>query len=148
LDRPQSAPIHFVLGDTIFYSAKAEIIALASVRIVLLMKCIENGTFMRRIFLSAIVALLTLPRVTLSQSSNKDPAIAELQRQLQEMRSQMEKMQNRITELEAAKESRATKPGPDSILLQTQIRPAQAIRSQGDQNSPNERTSLNTRGLR
>ena len=112
------------------------------------MKCIENGTFMRRIFLSAIVALLTLPRVTLSQSSNKDPAIAELQRQLQEMRSQMEKMQNRITELEAAKESRATKPGPDSILLQTQIRPAQAIRSQGDQNSPNERTSLNTRGLR
>jgi hypothetical protein len=121
--------------------------ALASVRIILLMKCIENGTFMRRIFLSAIVALLTLPRVTLSQSSSKDPAIAELQRQLQEMRSQMEKMQNRITELEAPKESPATKPLPDSILPQSQIRPAQAIHPQGDEKSPNGRTSLNYKGI-
>jgi hypothetical protein len=49
------------------------------------------------------------------------------------MRSQMAKMQNRITELEEAKGIAAvTKTSPDSILPQSQIRSAQAVRSQRD----------------
>jgi hypothetical protein len=89
---------------------------------------------MRRMFLSVIFALLALPPGGLSQSSNQDSTIAELQRQLEEMRSQMAKMQNRITELEEAKGSTAvTKPNPDSILPQSQIRSAQAVRPQRDE---------------
>ena len=89
---------------------------------------------MRRIFLPTIFALLALPQGALSQSSNQDSTIAELQRQLEEMRSQMAKMQNRITELEEAKGSTAvTKPNPDSILPQSQIRSAQAVRPQRDE---------------
>ena len=38
----------------------------------------------------------------LAQSSKQKPTIGELQKQLEEMRSQMVKMQNRIAELEAA----------------------------------------------
>src|ERR1700746_2353118 len=104
---------------------------------------------MRRIFLSVIFPLLALPRGALSQSSNQDSTIAELQRQLEEMRSQMAKMQNRITELEDAKGSAAvTKPSPNSILPQSQIRPTQAVRSQRDKaESPEEATSFRYKGI-
>jgi type II secretory pathway component PulM len=105
---------------------------------------------MRRIFLSVIVALLALPPGALSQSSNQDSAIAELQRQLEEMRSQMAKMQNRITELEEAKGSAAViKPSPESILPQSQIRSAQAVRPQRDEaKSPKRRLHFGTRASR
>ena len=104
---------------------------------------------MRRMVLSVIFALLALPPGALSQSSNQDSTIAELQRQLEEMRSQMAKMQNRITELEEAKGSTAvTKPNPDSILPQSQIRSAQAVRPQrNEEKSPEEATSFRYKGI-
>jgi hypothetical protein len=104
---------------------------------------------MRRMVLSVIVALLALPPGALSQSSNQDSTIAELRRQLEEMRSQMAKMQNRITELEEAKESAAViKPSPDSILPQNQIRSAQAVRPQrNEEKSPEEATSFRYKGI-
>jgi hypothetical protein len=104
---------------------------------------------MRRMFLSVIFALLALPRGALSQSSNQDSTIAELQRQLEELRSQMAKMQNRITELEEAKGSAAvTKPSLDSILPQSQIRSAQGVRPQRDEaKSPEEATSFRYKGI-
>ena len=46
----------------------------------------------------------------LAQASNEDSASGELQRQLDEMRSQMAKMQNRIAALEASRGTVATSP--------------------------------------
>src|ERR1700758_2682162 len=105
--------------------------------------------FMRRMVLSVIFALLALPPGALSQSSDQDSTIAELQRQLEEMRSQMAKMQNRITELEEAKGSAAvTKPSLDSILPQSQIRSAQAVRPQRDEaKSAEEATAFRYKGI-
>jgi len=80
--------------------------------------------------------------------SNQDPAIGELQRQVDEMRSQMIKMQNRIVELEAARGIAATNSSSDPVLLQSQTAPAQPFRSQPDETkSPQEATSFHFKGL-
>jgi hypothetical protein len=84
----------------------------------------------------------------LAQASNQDSAIGELQRQLDEMRSQMLKMQNRIAELEAARGIAATSSSTDPVLLQSQTPPAQALRPQPDETkSPHEPTSFHFKGL-
>ena len=101
---------------------------------------------MRRkiIFVSILTIIVTAEG--LAQSSEQEPTIGELQRQLDEMRSQMAKMQNRIAELEAAKGIAATRADP--ILLQSQTPPAQSLRSQPDEtNSPEEPTSFHYKGL-
>ena len=72
----------------------------------------------RRIILVSISALI-VTATGLAQASNQDTTIGELQRQLDEMRSQMVKMQNRIAELEAARGITATYPSADPVLLQS-----------------------------
>src|SRR5215472_7728937 len=84
-----------------------------------------------------------------AQDSNQEPTAGELQRQLDEMRSQMVKMQNRIAELEAATGIAATNSGPDPVLLQSQTASAPALRSQPDDATkvPQEPMSFHFRGL-
>src|SRR5262249_53637864 len=82
------------------------------------------------------------------QAFNQEPTTGELQRQLDEMRSQMVKMQNRIAELEVAKGIAATNSSTDPVLLQSQTAPAQALRSQPDDTKvPEETMSFHFRGL-
>ena len=54
----------------------------------------------RKILLASIFTVVVTAEA-LAQSSKQKPIIGELQKQLEEMRSQMVKMQNRIAELEA-----------------------------------------------
>jgi hypothetical protein len=83
----------------------------------------------------------------LAQTSNQDPAIGELQRQMREMRSQMAQMQNRIAELEAAKGIAATNSDADLLAPQSQAPPPQALRSQTGEVRPEEPTSFHYKGL-
>lgn len=81
-------------------------------------------TMSRAIILAGIFALMVTAEA-LGQSPNQGSTTGELQKlqnQLEEMRSQMAKMQNRITELDATKEN-----APTSGSIQA---PAQALRSQ------------------
>src|SRR5262245_64726975 len=64
-----------------------------------------------------------------AQSSNQDPTVGELQKQLEEMRTQMAKMQNRIADLEAAKGIASANPSADTVLPQSQTPPEQSLRS-------------------
>ena len=101
----------------------------------------------RKIILASILAIVVTPK-GLAQSSKQEPTIGELQRQLDEMRSQMAKMQNRIADLEAAKGNAATTPGTDPVLPHSQTPPGQLLRSQpGETNSPEEPTSFHYKGL-
>jgi hypothetical protein len=84
----------------------------------------------------------------LTQVSNQESAIGELQKQLEEMRSQMVKMQNRIAELEAARGIAATKSSSDPVLLQSETPPAQALQSLPDETKILEKpTSFHFKGL-
>ncbi|HST12098.1 MAG TPA: hypothetical protein VLL05_17110, partial [Terriglobales bacterium] len=88
----------------------------------------------------------------MAQASNHDSTIGELQRQLDEMRSQTANMQNRIAELQAivdAVEGRAeTDSSTHPIPLQSKTSSVQALRSQpGETNSPEEPTSFHFKGL-
>src|SRR5215471_10851295 len=84
----------------------------------------------------------------MAQDSNQQPTPGELQRQLDEMRSQMVKMQNRIAELEAAGGIAATKSNTDPVLLQSRTAPAQALRSQPDDTKVREEPiAFHFRGL-
>jgi hypothetical protein len=101
----------------------------------------------RRVILGSILIFLTAGG-SLAQTANLDPTITDLQRQIQEMRSQMAKMQNRIAELETARGIAATISGPDPALLQSQNPPTQALQSQpGDTKSSEEPTSFHYKGL-
>ena len=73
----------------------------------------------RKIILVSICTLIVTAR-GLAQTSNQDATTGELQRQLDEMRSQMIKMQSRIAELEAARVIAATSSSTDPVLLQSQ----------------------------
>ena len=83
-----------------------------------------------------------------AQSSNQDPTVGELQRQLEEMRTQMAKMQNRIADLEAAKGIAAANPSADAVLPQSQAPPEQFLRSpHGEARNPEGLTSFHYKGL-
>src|SRR4029077_4938561 len=100
----------------------------------------------RKVILVSIFTL-TVIAAGLAQAANQEPTTGELQRQLDEMRSQMAKMQNRIAELEAARgitASSSTDPSPP----QSETAPAQALLSQPDERtSPEEPTSFHFKGL-
>jgi hypothetical protein len=68
-----------------------------------------------------------------AQSSQQEPTNAELQKQLDEMRAQMVKMQNRIAELEAAKASAASASSTDPAAPQSASATRQALRSQPEE---------------
>src|ERR1700756_298180 len=73
----------------------------------------------RAILVNGLALLITSG--ALAQTVNQEPTVAELQRQLQEMRSQMDKMQNRIAELEAARGVAATNSStnPTKVMVYT-----------------------------
>jgi hypothetical protein len=81
------------------------------------------------------------------QTSSRDLMMADLQRQLEEMRSQMMKMQNRIAELEAAQGNAVENSNTDPIL-QSQTQPTQTVQSQPrEATSPEGPTSFRYKGL-
>jgi len=97
-----------------------------------------------------LIGVLTLiaSAAGLAQTSNQEPTTGELQRQLDEMRSQMVKMQNRISQLEAAKGIAATGSSTDPMPAQRQTPPAEALRSQPDEAKTSaEPTELRFKGL-
>jgi hypothetical protein len=102
---------------------------------------------MSRLILVSVFTLIAT--VTgLAQAANQDSTIGDLQRQLDEMRSQMVKMENRIAELEAARGIAGTRSSTDPVLLQNQTAPAKDLRSQPDETkSPEEPTSFHFKGL-
>jgi hypothetical protein len=92
--------------------------------------------------------MLTATATGLAQASNQGNTIAELQRQLEEMRLQMATMQNRIADLEAARGIAATSSSTDPALLHSETPPAQALQVQPDEaKSPEEPTSFKYKGL-
>src|SRR5262247_191601 len=82
----------------------------------------------RRIILIGVLTWMVTGQVE-AQSLNQDPTVGELQKQLEEMRTQMAKMQNRIADLEAAKGIAAANPSTDTVLPQSQAPPEQSLRS-------------------
>src|SRR5579864_7715336 len=95
-----------------------------------------------------IILMLRAATVSLAQNSNQDPTMADLQRQIQEMRSQMAKMQNRIKELEAARGTAATKSSADPVQVQSETPPAQALQLRSDDTqNPEGPTSIRFKGL-
>ena len=101
----------------------------------------------RRAILGSILMFLAAGG-SLAQTANLDPTITDLQRQIQEMRSQMAKMQNRIAELETTRGIATTNSSPDPVLLQSEAPPTQALQSQlGETKSIEEPTSFHYKGL-
>ena len=67
---------------------------------------------------------------SVAQTANQDPTITDLQRQIQEMRLQMAKMQKRIVDLEATKGTAEKNSSTDPILPQSQTPSTEDLRSQ------------------
>lgn len=100
-----------------------------------------------RIILASVLTLMVTAEA-FAQSSNQDSAVGELQRQLEEMRSQMVKMQNRIAELEAEKGSTAKNRGGDGIPVQTQTAPTQPLRTRHEEKKDSdELASIHYKGV-
>jgi len=91
---------------------------------------------------------LTVTPAALAQSSRQEPTISELQTQLDETRSEIAKMQNRIAELEAARGIGPTNSSDDPVPLQSQAAPAQSLLSQPEATkSPGRPPSFEFKGL-
>ena len=67
---------------------------------------------------------LVIAAGALAQTFNQEPTISELQKQMEEMRAQMAKMQDRIAELEGSRRTAATSPHTDPVVLESQTPPA------------------------
>src|SRR5215469_4857497 len=91
----------------------------------------DSGSRFRYVTLVAILTVIVSP-AGLAQVLSQEPTIGELQRQLDEMRSQMVKMQNRIAELEAARGISGTSSSNDPVLRQSESASAEAFRSLTD----------------
>src|SRR5262245_32909398 len=101
----------------------------------------------RRIILIAMLTLVITTEVE-AQSSNQDATIGELQRQLEEMRTRMDKVQTRRADLEGPKGIAAANPSAGAVLPQSQAQPEQFLRSQhGEVRNPEELTSFHYKGL-
>jgi len=101
----------------------------------------------RLILISAFTLIATAPALA-QAADNQGSAVTELQRQLDEMRSQMLKMQNRISELESARGIAATSSSPDPVLPQIETPTAQALQSQlHEVKGTEEGRSFHYRGL-
>lgn len=99
-------------------------------------------------FILVCIFTLIVTATGLTQDSNQQPSPSELQRQLDEMRSQMIKMQNRIAELEASRGISAASSGHDPVLLQNSATPTRNLLSQADDTKvPKEATSFQFKGL-
>jgi len=102
---------------------------------------------MSRLVLASIFTLIVIT-AGLAQAPSQAPTTGELQRQLEEMRSQMAKMRDRIAELEASRGTPATSLHTDPVVLESPTPPAQALQFQpGEAKSPGETTSFQFKGL-
>ena len=101
----------------------------------------------RKIILICIFTILVASESP-AQSSPQEPAIAELQKQIQEMRSQMAQMQNRIAELETAKGITVRESSADPVPVQVEAFPAQALQLRSDETQNLKKpTSIQFKGL-
>jgi len=101
----------------------------------------------RRVILVSVLMLIATGG-SLAQTSNQDPTIADLQRQIHEMRSQMAKMQNRIAELETTKGRAAATSSSGPALPESETPPTQALPFRPDEaKSPEEPASFQYKGL-
>lgn len=101
----------------------------------------------RKIILFSVVTIIFTAKC-LAQSTRQEPTIGDLQKQMEEMRSQMAKMQNRIDELEAAGGIAATNSTADPPSPQSQTPPAQAFHSQPEgTTSPEGPASIRYKGV-
>src|SRR5262249_33649138 len=83
-----------------------------------------------------------------AQSSQQELTVGELQKQMEEMRSLMVKMQNRIVQLEAARTIPASSPSANLVSLQSDTPSAQAFQFERDEaKSPEEPMSIHYKGL-
>jgi hypothetical protein len=106
------------------------------------------GTIVSRRVILGSILMLIITGGSVAQTANQEPTVTDLQRQIQAMRSQIAKIQNRIAELETARGIAATSSGPDPALLQSENPPTQALQSQpGDTKSSEEPTSFHYKGL-
>ena len=100
-----------------------------------------------RVFLVS-VSMLIATAGSVAQTDNQDPAITDLQRQIQEMRLQMAEMQKRIVDLEATKGTAEKNSSTDPILPQSQTAPTEALRSQvGEVRASKQPTSFYYKGI-
>ena len=101
----------------------------------------------RRIILAGILTIIGTAE-GLAQSSPPEPTVGELKKQIDEMRSLMVKMQNRIAVLEGGRGDAATDSSSDPVRPQSQSAPAQALRPERDEaKSREEPTSFRFKGL-
>ena len=101
----------------------------------------------QRIILVSICALI-VTATGLAQTSNQDATIGELQKQMEEMRSQMAIMQNQIAELKVARGTILTSSLTDPVLPSSETPPAQPLPPQADEaKSPEGPTSFRYKGL-
>ena len=97
-----------------------------------------------------VVSIFTLvvTAAGMAQSFQQEPTISELQKQIEEMRSQKAKMQDRIAELEASRGTAATSPHTDPVALESPAPTAQALQFHpGEAKIPEEPTSFHFKGL-
>jgi hypothetical protein len=107
----------------------------------------QVGSMIRQIILVSILTVIVTAEAP-AQSSKQEPTIDDLQKQMEEMRSQMVKMQKRIEGLEVSKGSTATESSTDPVVLQGQPAPVEALRSSPhDEKSPEGPTSIHFKGL-
>ena len=103
---------------------------------------------MRRKIILVSILTIVVTAEGLAQSSQQEPTNGELQRQLDEMRSQMVKMQNRIAELEAARGIAAASSSTDPVQLKRETPPPQALQLQSEEaKNQEEPTSIQFKGL-
>src|SRR5215831_8893019 len=102
----------------------------------------------RRLIILGSIFTLMATAGGLGQTSNHEPTTVELQKQLDEMRSQMVKMQNRITELEASRGIAEKNSSIDPVLSPNDTPPTWALQSEpGETSSLEEPTSFHFKGL-
>jgi len=93
-----------------------------------------------RIILLSIFTSIATP-AGLANAADQEPTTVQLQKQLDEIRTQMVTIQNRLAELEAARRIGPTGSNIDSVLLESQTPSAQAVRSQSDETKSREETT-------
>jgi hypothetical protein len=87
-------------------------------------KAARPPALVKQVVLTGLLVVL-VQTGALAQSSAQEPSLSDLQRQLQEMRSQMNRVQSRIDELEKAEANSGTSPG-NQIAPPSQPAPSQA----------------------
>src|SRR5262249_39796881 len=97
---------------------------------------------MTRQFLLVAIFLI----VVAAEAGAQSPTVGELEKRLDEMRSQMAAMQNQLAELEAATRTAATKAMPDPVHQRGTL-PASTSPGQAEEHTREEPSSIRYKGL-